>query len=110
MLRQIPSLLPPGTTVTEPDQAVDVPGELESKAILSFLGLHEGRANQIWQKWIDFGAAQHGELGVFTKVCLHELVEAEDCDIGEPGVNWAPSLRSITANEALVRAIRGFPG
>lgn len=100
----------PGTAVTEPDRAVEMPVDLESKGTLLFFGLHDGCASQIWKKWVDNSHTYHGDFGLFARDHMRELVRGEGCDIGEPGVDWRPSLRKIGANEALVSAICGVPG
>lgn len=98
-------------TPQEPETS-PIPQDLESQETLLFFGLHAPRASQIWNKWLDNGQTYHaGDFGLFTQDYLHELVESEDCDIGEPGVDWRGNLRRIGAGEELVEAVmEGYPG
>lgn len=87
--------------------------DLESKGTPLFFGLHDGSPSQIWEKWVDNSYNYYGDFGdfgLFARDYLRELVRYEDCDIGEPSVDWRTSLRKFGANEALVSAICEAPG
>ncbi|EME38701.1 hypothetical protein DOTSEDRAFT_28919 [Dothistroma septosporum NZE10] len=99
----------PGTHITEPDESVNIPTNLESRETLVFLGLSDFRAEDIWKRWKALTATQMQNIDSikFAKAALKERVAYDRSDVGSPDVDWAPELRKTGANEGLVRAIAG---
>ncbi|KXT11152.1 hypothetical protein AC579_4948 [Pseudocercospora musae] len=99
----------PGTTITEPDQTIDIPMNLESIETMKFFGINDGRSDQVWKRWGQVTSNFEGDFGSFVKQHLHSLVKEEKCDDGYPGDDWNNALRKIGANDELRTAIIGRP-
>ncbi|TKA61635.1 hypothetical protein B0A55_10754 [Friedmanniomyces simplex] len=95
-----------GTAITEPDQAVEVPTELESRNTLLFFGLSSERAASIWQRWKTINEDSYrGDFGTFTREFLRSHVQSAGCDTGEPDTDWSLNLRQIGVDERLINVI-----